>query len=367
VRTSPAPGAVARGSTIVPRVAAVPAAGAGCRITSPLRMLAGMSPAISAPRRLTRASRRPAADRPSVVVVGDLVMDVVLAPDRDIQRGTDVTGRVMLRQGGSAASTARWLGRLGTQASLICSIGRDVTGRALVGAMTSDRVLVHAVRVPGARTGRIGVFVDPGGQRSFVTERGAALRLRPEDLKREWFTRVDLLHLPAYSLLDQPLGRAGMAATRMAREAGALVTLDLSSSEPLLQDGRRAAVALVREAAPDLLFATKDEARALLGAKDDERLLDLAPIAVVKRGKKGATILLRDGKAVLRFEVATSPLKNVDTTGAGDAFDAGFLAAWLEARQKGLPPSAALQRGAVGGNRCAHRHLSNPPGELVLG
>jgi sugar/nucleoside kinase (ribokinase family) len=327
-----------------------------------------MPPSIPAPRRLTRSRRRPDPERPSVVVLGDLVVDVVLAPDREIERGTDVTGRVLLRQGGSAASTARWLGRLGARVTLVSSIGRDATGRALVTAMTGDKVVVRAVRVAGARTGRIGVFVEPGGQRSFVTDRGAALRLRPEDLKAEWFAGADVLHLPAYSLLDQPLGRAGMVATRMAREAGALVTLDLSSSGPLLEHGRRAALALVREAAPDLLFGTRNEARALLGAKRDEGdLLDLAPVAVVKRGKKGATILLRDGKATLRFEVATTPLKNVDTTGAGDAFNAGFLAAWLDARRRGLAPAAALQRGAVGGNRCAFRHLSSPQGELALG
>jgi sugar/nucleoside kinase (ribokinase family) len=330
-----------------------------------------MPPSLPAPRRLARhgrPSRRPDPDRPSIIVLGDLVVDVVVAPDRDIERGTDVTGRVLLRQGGSAATTARWLGRLGARVSLISSIGRDATGRALVAALASDKVVVRAVRVPGARTGRIGVFVDPGGQRSFVTERGAALRLRPEDLKPAWFTGAALLHLPAYSLLDQPLGRAGMVATRMAREAGALVSLDLASSGPLLVHGRRAALALVREAAPDVLFATRDEARALLGAKrDEEDLLDLAPIAVVKRGRKGATVLLRDGKRALRFEVATTPLKSVDTTGAGDAFDAGFLAAWLDARRRGLAPVAALQRGAMSGNRCAFRHLSSPPGELALG
>ena len=329
-------------------------------------MLAAM-PSLPNPRRIAGRRRPAPPSGPAVVVLGDLVVDVVLAPDREMVRGTDVTGRVLLRQGGSAASTARWLGRIGARSSLICAIGRDAPGRALVAAATADNVTVRAVRVAGARTGRIGVLVEPGGERSFVTARGAALRLRPEDLRQEWLEGADALHLPAYSLLDQPLGLAGLAAAKLAHEAGVLVTVDLSSAGPLLSRGRQTALSLILMAAPDLLFATRDESRALVGAKHEERLLDLAPIAVVKRGRKGATILARDGRTRLRFEVATVPISATDTTGAGDAFDAGFLAGWLEARRKGLPLATALQRGAVLGNRTAHRHLSNPPGEIVLG
>ena len=70
------------------------------------------------------------------------------------------------------------------------------------------------------------------------------------------------------------------------------------------------------------------------------RLLEIAPVAVVKRGRKGATILARDGPTrKLRFEVATTSSRPTDTTGAGDAFDAGFLVGWLAARSSG--PSAA--------------------------
>jgi sugar/nucleoside kinase (ribokinase family) len=325
-------------------------------------------PAIPTPRRLVATRRRRAAPSgPSIVVLGDLVVDVVLAPDRELERGTDVTGRVQLRQGGSAASTARWLGRLGARCSLVCAIGRDAPGRALVAALSADRVQVRAVRVAGARTGRIGVLVEPGGgQRSFVTERGAALRLRPEDVKPAWIEGASALHLPAYSLLDQPLGDAGLAAAKVAHAKGVLVTVDLSSSGPLLARGRQAALSLLLDAGPDLLFATRDETRALVGGKHDARLLELAPIAIVKRGRKGATILARDGRRVLQFEVATTPIQATDTTGAGDAFNAGFLAAWLDARAKGVAPAAALQRGAVLGNRTALRHLSTPPGELVI-
>lgn len=301
------------------------------------------------------------------MVVGDLVIDVVLAPARPLERGTDVPGQVRLRQGGSATTTARWLGRLGARSSLVCAIGRDAIGRSLVSAVAAGGVQVHATRVAGAPTGRIGVLVEPGGERSFVQDRGAALRLRPEDLRAQWFSGADAVHLPAYSLLDQPLGLAGMAATRLGHEAGALVTIDVSSTAPLLARGRAAALTLLETASPDLLFATRDEARALLGARREEGLLDLAPIAVVKRGPQGATVLSRDGKRAMRFEVATTAIRAADSTGAGDAFSAGFLFGWLDARRKGLAPGAALQRGAIAGNRSALRHLSTPLPELPLG
>jgi sugar/nucleoside kinase (ribokinase family) len=211
------------------------------------------------------------------------------------------------------------------------------------------------------------VLVEADGQRSFVQDRGAALLLRPEDLRASWFAGADAVHLPAYSLLDGPLGRAGMAAIRLARESGAVVSVDLASTAPLLASGRRAALALMSEVAPDLLFATRDEARALLGPKQEDRLLELAPVAVVKRGRKGASVLVRDERRPLRFDVATTPIEPGDTTGAGDAFDAGFLFGWLDARRRGIAPAAALQRGAVAGNRAALRHLSRPRAELRLG
>ena len=156
---------------------------------------AGTASAHAACRDAPRGIHGPARDRDRSSV-GDIVVDVILAPAGDIERGSDVRGSVLARAGGSAATAARWLGRLGAHSTLVCAIGRDAAGRALVAAATDDGVTVRAVRVAGARTGRIGVLVEPDGQRSFVQDRGAALRLRPEDLKPDWFAGAEAVHLP---------------------------------------------------------------------------------------------------------------------------------------------------------------------------
>lgn len=301
------------------------------------------------------------------MVLGDLVVDVVLKPERSLEHGTDVPGRVFFIQGGSAATAARWLGRLGARSFLIAAIGRDAAGRALVEAIRGDGVTPRVVRVAGARTGRIGVLVTPDSERSFVTDRGAALQLQPSDLKPAWFARADALHLPLYSLIDEPLSLAGRRGIELARDANAAVSVDLASIGPLLARGRRAARTLIEEVAPDILFATASEAEGLLGRYAVEGLLDLAGIAVVKRGSKGATVLAREGDARLRFEVATEPIAATDTTGAGDAFDAGFLVGWFTARASGRSLPAALQRAALAGHRAAARQLTSSRPELVLG
>ena len=299
-------------------------------------------------------------------MLGDLMLDVVLAPVRPLESGTDVPGRVALVQGGSAANTARWLGRLGARSTLIAAVGRDAAGRALVQAVRSDGVTPHVSRVTGARTGRIGVFVAPGGERSFVADRGAADLLRPDDLRPEWFAGADALHLPVYSLLGRPLGLAGRRAVQFAREANASVSVDLASIGPLLAGGRGEARDLIAGIAPDLLFATAAEAEALLGSRLGEGLLDFAPTAVIKRGSKGATVLTRQDPERLRFEVTTEHLAATDTTGAGDAFDAGFLVGWFAGRAAGRSSTVSLKRAAVAGHRAAARQLSSPRPELPL-
>jgi sugar/nucleoside kinase (ribokinase family) len=309
-------------------------------------------------------------------VLGDLVLDVVLRAAAPIEPGTDVPGRVEIRQGGSAANVARWLARLGARSSLVCAVGRDGAGRSLVAQLRRDAVNVHAVRIAGHRTGRIGVLVAPSGERSFVADRRAATRMEPGDLKAEWFEGIDLIHLPAYSLLVEQLGSAGVRAVELTRARGArgaLLSVDLASVGPLLTHGRREARELVAGLKPDLIFATEPEAEALLGRHAPELLLDHAAVAVIKRGARGARVFARvdhgqtEPEPPIQFDVATTPVPAEDSTGAGDAFDAGFIAGWLGALHGGHLGADALHRATIAGHRAAARHLKGPRTELPPG
>ncbi len=307
------------------------------------------------------------------VVLGDLALDVVLAPSRPLEHGTDVPGVVRLHQGGSAANTARWLARLGLRATLVCAVGRDAPGHALVAALRGDGVTVRAARPAKARTARIGMVVDALGERSFVADRGAADLLQPGDLRATWFRGAGVLHLPAYSLLGSPLGEAATRAIALARDAGAAVSVDLASAAPLLAAGRQSAHRLVGDVGADLLFTNEAEAEAFGGTAEafggtaePDGLLAFAPVVIIKRGVAGATILARSsGGQAARIDVATRAILAADTTGAGDAFDAGFLAAWL-ARDRGTTP-ATLRGAVLAGHRVAARQIGAPRPELALG
>lgn len=311
----------------------------------------------------------PVAQKPRVLVLGDLVLDVVLAPERAIESGTDVPGSVGIRQGGSAANTARWLARLGIDVQLVCAVGRDGAGRSLVSQLEADGVRVRAARIAGQRTGRVGVLVAPSGERSFVADRRAALALRPDHLKDEWFARLDLVHVPAYSLMGEPIAAAARAAVAMARAtSGAQVSLDLSSIGPLLAEGRRAARELVASVKPDVLFATESEVEAFLGRNAGDGILDHAAIAVIKQGSRGARVVAHGAAAEpLRFDVATPTVAVADSTGAGDAFSAGFIAGWLTARAAGRQAPDALHRATIAGHRVAARQLTTSKTELPPG
>ncbi|HVQ23129.1 MAG TPA: PfkB family carbohydrate kinase, partial [Candidatus Saccharimonadia bacterium] len=292
--------------------------------------------------------------------LGDIIVDVVVAASGPLVRGSDRAGEVVFRQGGSAANVAVWVARSGGESVFIGAVGRDEWGRRLRAALAAAGVEARLV-TKHAPTARIAVIVEADGERSFVTDRGAADLLLPGDLRAGWFRGHDrvggrqrlALHLPGYSLYSEPLAAASRRAVELARGSQALVSVDMSSHQPILDLGPAEARSRIAAIAPDLLFGNVAEVEAILGGRDRAVLLDLAPIAVVKDGARGATILHHDGV----IEVPTTVIAANDTTGAGDAFAAGFLVRWLASRPAARHDTRALTAAAWSGHRAAGRLL----------
>jgi sugar/nucleoside kinase (ribokinase family) len=214
------------------------------------------------------------------------------------------------------------------------------------------------------RSGRILALIEPGGERTFVTDRGVANLLGPRAIKARWLAAADALHVPAYSLLNAPLADAAFGASSAVGARGGIISVDLASRRPLVQAGRRVVRELLSRADADIVFGNEREASAVSGAGGAQRLLDLAPIVVIKQGAAGCRVLWRGGQSV----VATKPLAATDTTGAGDAFDAGFLFALILSgyRRASEVEGATLRRAALAGHRAAGQLLRRPRTELVL-
>jgi sugar/nucleoside kinase (ribokinase family) len=306
----------------------------------------------------------------SLVTLGDLLLDVVAAPERPPEQGTDVPGRVSFRVGGSAANVARAFVRLGGKALLLCAVGDDRLGRELLGALRAEGVRVRAVKVRAA-TGRLVAVVAEDGDRAFITQRGAADMLRPADVDAGSLRRASIVHIPAYSILGGPIAAASARAVALARQTAALVSVDLSSSAPLVALGADEARRRIDALSPDVLFATRQEASVLVGrggAAGLGRLLGLAQVVVVKEGGEGSQILWRDPAGghdgMGRMEVATSRIVAADTTGAGDAFAAGFLLVLARAGEASWRSAATLRRAALGGHRSAVSLLRSARAEL---
>ena len=276
---------------------------------------------------------------PAVVVVGDVATDVVVVLTGDPAPGSDRPASISTRGGGAAANVAAHLARLGVPVTLAGCVGDDPAGAGLAAELTAAGVRPALRTVPGVPTGTIVSLVEPGGQRSFLADRGANLALTAADVPVP--PAGGHLYVSGYTLLDPRPRDAGLEALRNALAAGCTVSVDPASTGPLADYGMDRW--LGDTAGATLLLPNADEARLLTGCRDPEEaaraLAGRYPVVAVKLGADGA--LWASGGLLLHRPA--HPTTVVDTTGAGDAFAAGLLAAWLRAPEG--DPAVALDAG----------------------
>lgn len=261
-----------------------------------------------------------------IVVVGDVVTDVLALLAAPVASDSDTPARIQMTGGGSAANVAAWLAEAGADIHLVGRIGRDNGGAAAVAELRAAGVTVSAAIDDEAPTGTVVVLVDAEGRRTMLADRGANARLSPDDLPASLFAAGSHLHLSGYMLLDATSRIAGEAALSRARQAGMTTSVDPSSVAPLREAG--VAAWLAWTAGADLCLPNLDEARLLTGADDAATAALLLGEhygeVVVTAGAQGA--VWSDGSQVLRGPATAATV--IDTTGAGDAFTAGYLHAW---------------------------------------
>lgn len=281
----------------------------------------------------------------SVLVVGDVITDIIVMPEGPIVRGSDRRATIRSRPGGSAANLAVWLASLGVPVRFAARVGAadaeshaaHLRGRGVEPMLAIDPELPSGVLIS---------IVDADGERSFLTDRGANLRLAPADVPASLLEGVGALAVSGYCFFAEGPRAAVTGLMQAARERGIATMIDPAS------------VGFLREVGPEIflrwtqgagtIFANADEALALTGSSDPDlqaqTLGRFFARVVLKRGAAGAALGGRKG-VTLSLPAPASEI--VDTTGAGDAFAAAFIAADLA----GQPPQACLSAGIAAGAR----------------
>jgi sugar/nucleoside kinase (ribokinase family) len=287
---------------------------------------------------MTAAAADPARDI-DILVIGEINPDIVIAdPDPvpvfgEVER---VVQSIGITVGSSSAIFACGAARLGLRVAFVGVVGDDEFGRFMLAAMTERGIDVSACTVdPGRPTGAT-VILSSGRDRAILTAMGTIGALDVDRVPEALLARARHLHVSCYYLQETSRDRLP-AFFAAARARGLTTSFDTNWDPAERWDGG------VREMlrSADVFFPNEVEATRIAGVSDPEeagRVLAAGaargreadgPIVIVKRGAAGALACRADG-AVVRS--AAMPVDPIDTTGAGDSFDAGFLRAWLDGR-----------------------------------
>jgi len=276
---------------------------------------------------MTNTKSRPSVRSPHIVCLGQFTADVVTKPVESLPEEATFVDDIALHNGGCACNTAVALGKLGVNTTAVGKVGRDAFGDFLIRRLEMAGVdTIDMVQDPNESTSATVVLVDREGERSFLHFTGANAALNEEDVPWDVVEKADLLHIAAAFLLPGLDGEPMARVLKRAQEAGVLTSLDVSWDA----QGRWMEVLEPCLSHVNVFLPNFDEARELAdeaAPEDVARALSSrgVDVVVIKMGSGGSYVWDGfDGEFASAFRVD----EVVDTVGAGDAFNAGFLAGY---------------------------------------
>lgn len=266
-----------------------------------------------------------------IVALGDINIDLTIPVAAPPAPGEEAyVDEAATALGGSALNTCRVLARLGLGVGLAAAVGGDEWGSRATNELAAAGVATEGIQIVGGNTGLNLIMVSPGGERTMVAVRGANRRLQ---LPNDWSTGCRWLHVSAYALLQDPQRQACLETLVTARRQGIPVSVDIPSGV-----ARDLGPTLVDDLGPvRCLSAGKRSIEFMTGDAGPSSLLEAGMSLVAVTAGAGPVELMRTGETVV---VQPPRVEAVDTSGAGDWFVAGLVAAGY--RELELGPSAVV-------------------------
>lgn len=270
-----------------------------------------------------------------VCALGEVLIDFTDA-------GVSAAGQKLFERnpGGAPANMLVALQRLGHQSAFVGKVGADMHGEFLRATLEEYGIDLRGLISDSAYFTTLAfVALDEHGDRSFSFARkpGADTRLTPDELDKALIGASKVFHIGSLSLTDEPARSATLTALEAAQTAGCVMSYD-PNYRANLWASKEAAMTQMRAVVPymDLVKMSDNECELLTGVSDPaeaaKRIVTAkASVCCVTLGADGALVATQEGVA----QVGPFETKVVDTTGAGDSFWGGFLAAFLES---GLAP-----------------------------
>jgi len=260
-----------------------------------------------------------------IISLGQLVADVVVLPvDGLPPSGTArIVERIELRGGGCGLNTASILAKLKISTGVVGKIGRDDFGNFLLDQMKNYHLDTRGVKQDrNVRTSSAIVAISPSGERSFLYAPGGNEALICEDIDWDLIARANILHIGGIMKLTN-LRTA--CVLKKAKQLGVATSLDTD------WDTSGQWLKLIEDCLPhtDIFLPSLDEAQLISGKEHPDQIAEFflrygIKVFVLKMGERGCFIRTPSD----RFQIPAFKVKVVDTTGAGDAFVAGFLAGY---------------------------------------